>query len=192
LKLYLKGERCYSDKCSVERRSYPPGQHGQGRVKFSEYGQQLREKQKVKRIYGMLEKQFRNAFYEASRKKGVTGENMILLLERRLDNMVYRMGFAASRNQARMWITHCNFLVNGKKVNIPSYKVRVGDKITPSELGKKIAAIRENLAATQRRAFPRWVSVDVERMEGVVNEFPKREDITMPMEEHLIVELYSK
>jgi len=192
LKLFLKGERCFSDKCGVERRSYPPGQHGQGRVKFSEYGQQLREKQKVKRIYGMLETQFRNTFYEASRKKGVTGENMILLLERRLDNMVYRMGFASSRNQARMLISHRHFLVNGRKVNIPSYKVRVGDKITISESSRKIAAIKENLSASERRAFPRWVSVDVERMEGVVNEFPTREDITMPMEEHLIVELYSK
>ena len=192
LKLFLKGERCFSDKCSVERRSYPPGQHGQGRVKFSEYGQQLREKQKVKRIYGMLETQFRNTFYEASRKKGVTGENMILLLERRLDNMIYRMGFASSRNQARMLISHRHFLVNGRKVNIPSYKVRVGDKVTISESSRKIAAIKENLSASERRAFPRWVSVDVERMEGVVNEFPTREDITMPMEEHLIVELYSK
>jgi len=192
LKLYLKGDRCYSDKCSVERRNYPPGQHGQGRVKFSEFGLQLREKQKVKRIYGLLEKQFRRTFYEAARRKGVTGENLILMLERRLDNMVYRMGFASSRNQARMWVTHRHFLINGKKVNIPSYKVRVGDKISLTEAGKKSALLKENLAAADRRGFPRWVTVDKERMEGVVNEFPTREDITMPMEEHLIVELYSK
>jgi len=192
LKLYLKGERCYGDKCSIERRNYPPGQHGQGRVKFSEYGLQLREKQKAKRIYGLFEMQFRRTFHEAARRKGVTGENLILSLERRLDNMVYRMGFASSRSQARMWVTHHQFLVNGKRVNIPSYKVRIGDKITVSESGRKVVAIKENLAAADRRGFPRWVSVDAERIEGVVTEFPAREDITMPMEEHLIVELYSK
>jgi len=192
LKLYLKGERCYSDKCSVERRNYPPGQHGQGRVKFSEYGQQLREKQKVKRIYGLLERQFRLTFREAARRKGVTGENLILLLERRLDNMVYRMGFASSRAQARLWVTQGKFMVNDRKVDIPSYRVRVGDKITPTQSGKKVAAIKENLENARKRGLPRWLSVDEEKMEGVVNEFPTREDITMPMEEHLIVELYSK
>ncbi len=192
LKLYLKGERCYSDKCSVERRNYPPGQHGQGRVKFSEYGQQLREKQKVKRIYGLLEHQFRLIFQEAARRKGVTGENLILLLERRLDNMVHRMGFASSRIQARLLVTQGHFMVNGKKVDVPSYRVRVGDKIAPSQSGQKIAAIRENMENARKRGLPRWITVDEEKMEGVVNEFPTREDITMPMEEHLIVELYSK
>ena len=192
LKLYLKGERCFSDKCSIERRNYPPGQHGQGRVKFSEFGMQLREKQKVKRIYGVLERRFRRSFDDAARMKGVTGENLILLLERRLDNMVYRLGFASSRNQARMLVNHGHFSVNGGKVNISSYRVKVGDKIALTESGKKIAAVKENMANSEKRGLPRWVSLDVEKMEGVVNEFPNREDITMPMEEHLIVELYSK
>lgn len=192
LKLYLKGERCYSDKCSVERRNYPPGQHGQGRMKFSEYGQQLREKQKVKRIYGLLEHQFRLAFREAARRKGVTGENLILLLERRLDNMVHRMGFASSRAQARLWVAQGQFMVNGRKMDIPSYRVKVGDKISLTKSGQKIAAIKENMENARKRGLPRWITVDEEKMEGVVNEFPTREDITMPMEEHLIVELYSK
>lgn len=192
LKLYLKGDRCYSDKCSIERRNYPPGQHGQGRSKFSEYGLQLREKQKVKRIYGILERGFRGTFEDASRMKGITGENLISLLERRLDNMVYRMGFAMSRNQAKMWVAHGHFRVNGKKVNIPSYRVRVGDKIVPVESSRDVAAIKGNLTNAERRGIPRWLSVNVENMEGIINEFPSREDITMPMEEQLIVELYSK
>ena len=192
MKLYLKGERCFSDKCAVERRNYPPGQHGQGRVKFSEYRQQLREKQKVKRHYGMLEKQFRRTFHSANRLKGVTGENLILLLERRLDNMVYRMGFGASRAQARMLVSHGHFTVNGTSVNIPSFSVRKEDKVTVREKSRNINAIKENLSIAGKRGFPRWISVDVEKMEGVVSDFPAREEITIPMEEHFIVELYSK
>lgn len=192
LKLFLKGERCYSDKCAVERRSYPPGQHGQGRVKVSEYGTQLREKQKVKRLYGVLEKQFRRYFAEADRLKGITGENLLKLLERRLDNMVYRMGFAGSRNEARQLVKHNHFLVNGKKVNIPSYLLKPGDTIQVREKSRNLVRIQEALEAVQRRGVPSWLELDKDNIRAVVKTLPVREELTLPIKEQLIVELYSK
>lgn len=192
LKLFLKGERCYSDKCAVERRSYPPGQHGQGRTKVSEYGTQLREKQKVKRLYGLLEKQFRGTFAEADRQKGITGENLLRLLERRLDNMVYRMGFASSRNEARQLILHNHFLVNGKKVNIPSYVLKPGDVLQVRESSRTLIRIQESLEAVQRRGVPSWLELDKNNFKCVVKTLPVREELTLPIREQLIVELYSK
>lgn len=192
LKLFLKGERCYSDKCAVERRAYPPGQHGQGRVKVSEYGTQLREKQKVKRLYGLLEKQFRGTFVEADRQKGITGENLLRLLERRLDNMVYRMGFASSRNEARQLILHNHFLVNGKKVNIPSYVLKIGDTLQVRESSRSLVRIQESLEAVQRRGVPSWLELDKDNFKCVVKTLPVREELTLPIREQLIVELYSK
>lgn len=192
MKLFLKGERCYSEKCSVERRQYPPGQHGQGRSKFSEYGLQLREKQKVKRIYGVLERQFRRYFDMASRKKGVTGEVLIQLLERRMDNMVYRFGFAASRAEARQLVLHNHFLVNGKKVNIPSYLVRPGDTITLKEKSRKNPKIVGNLEVAESRGIPAWLELNKEQFTGKVKALPARNEITMPIQEQLIVELYSR
>lgn len=192
MKLFLKGDRCYTDKCGFERHSYPPGQHGQGRAKFSDFGVQLREKQKVKRIYGLLEKQFRSYFSTADRQKGITGTNLLTLLERRLDNVVYRLGFAMSRAQARHLVNHNHFLVNGKKVNIPSFLVTIGDIIEVKEKSRKIPQVLEALAAVDRRGIPQWVEVDKENFRGVIRLLPSREDITMPIQEHLIVELYSK
>jgi small subunit ribosomal protein S4 len=192
LKLYLKGERCYSDKCAVERRGYPPGQHGQSRAKFSSYGVQLREKQKVKRIYTIAEKQFRRFFEKAEKQKGITGTNLLLLLERRLDNMVYRLGFANSRIEARQWIRHHHFQVNGKTVSIPSYLVKVGDLIELREKGRKNARIGESLEGVARRGVPAWLALEKEQFRGKVVGFPSREDLTMPIKEQLIVELYSK
>ncbi|KPK94302.1 MAG: 30S ribosomal protein S4 [Deltaproteobacteria bacterium SM23_61] len=192
LKLYLKGERCYSDKCAFERRSYPPGQHGQGRVKFSNYGVQLREKQKVKRMYGLVEKQFRNFFVKADRMKGITGINLLLLLERRLDNLVYRLGFANSRSEARQMVRHSHFLVQGKKVNIPSYLVKVGQVIELREKSRKIAKIGESLEGVARRGIPSWLELEKEQFRGRLVSLPSREDLTMPIKEQLIVELYSK
>jgi small subunit ribosomal protein S4 len=192
LKLYLKGERCYSDKCAFERRSYPPGQHGQGRVKFSSYGVQLREKQKVKRMYGLLEEQFRNFFAKAERQKGITGTNLLILLERRLDNMVYRLGFANSRSEARQLVRHNHFTVNGQKVNIASYLVKVGDVIELREKSRKIGKIGESLEGVARRGLPSWLELDKEHYQGRVVALPAREDLTMPIREQLIVELYSK
>jgi len=192
LKLYLKGDRCYSDKCAVERRGYPPGQHGQGRAKFSNYGVQLREKQKVKRMYGLVEKQFRNFFSKAERQKGITGTNLLVLLERRLDNMVYRLGFANSRNEARQLVRHSHFQVNGTKVNIPSYLVKIGDVIELREKSRKNAKISEALEAVARRGVPSWLELQKEQYQGRVSAFPTREDLTMPIKEQLIVELYSK
>lgn len=191
-KLFLKGDRCYSDKCAYERRSYPPGQHGQSRAKFSDYGIQLREKQKVKRIYGLLEKQFHLYFERADRAKGITGTNLLILLERRLDNIVYRMGFAPSRNQARQLVRHNHFLINGKKVNIPSIQVRVGDVIQIRESSQKVSPILESLETVARRGVPRWLELDKAGFRGIVKSFPMREDITTPINEQLIVELYSK
>jgi len=190
--MYLKGDRCYSDKCAIERRPYPPGQHGQGRIKFSEYGIQLREKQKVKRMYGLLEAQFRLYYQRANAKKGKTGENLLQALELRLDNVAFRMGFADTRNEARQLVRHAHFRVNGKKVNIPSYQVRVGDRISVKERSRKIAAITEALEAVDRRGFPAWVEVDKKAFEGTVKALPAREDLTLPIQEQLIVELYSK
>lgn len=192
MKLFLKGDRCFTDKCAVERRNYPPGQHGQGRGKVSEYGRQLREKQKVRRIYGIQENQFRKYFREADRRRGVTGVNLLQLLESRLDNMVYRAGFANSRVEARQLVRHGHFTVNGKKVNIPSYLTRVGDAITVQEGSRAVPAILSALENLESRGTPRWIEVDAKAFTGVLKELPSREDITMPIEEHLIVELYSK
>ncbi len=192
LKLFLKGERCYTEKCAIERRNYPPGQHGQNRRKFSDYGSQLREKQKVKRLYGILENQFRNTFKEADRRKGITGEILLFLLERRLDNAVYRLGFANSRNEARQLVKHSHFLVNQTKVNIPSYLVKPGDIIQLREKSKKVVRILESLEGVARRGVPQWLELDKEQLKGSIKALPTREDITIPIQEKLIVELYSK
>ena len=193
LKLYLKGDRCYSDKCAFDRRSYPPGQHGERRGRtISDYGVQLREKQKVKRMYGLSEKQFHLFFERAERYRGITGTNLLVLLERRLDNVVYRLGFANSRAQGRQFVLHNHFLVNGKKVNIPSFLVKKGDAIEVKEKSKKVSAIADSLEAVVRRGIPQWLELEKENHKGVVNGFPVREDITMPIQEQLIVELYSK
>jgi small subunit ribosomal protein S4 len=192
LKLFLKGERCYTEKCGIDRRNYPPGQHGQNRRKFSDYGAQLREKQKVKRLYGILENQFRNIFKEADRQKGITGEILLSLLERRLDNAVYRLGFANSRNEARQLVMHSHFLVNQTKVNIPSYLVKPGDVIQLREKSKKVVRILEALEGVARRGVPQWLELDKEQLKGSVKGSPTREDITIPIQEKLIVELYSK
>lgn len=192
LKLFLKGDRCYSDKCAFERRSYVPGQHGQARVKVSNYGLQLREKQKVKRMYGLLERQFRTCFEKADWQKGVTGTNLLVLLERRLDNVVYRLGFASARRQARHLARHNHFLVNGKKVNIPSYLVKVGDVIEIKEKSRSILPINEAIEAVVRRGVPQWLELDKDNFRGTIKAYPVREDLTMPMQEQLIVELYSK
>lgn len=192
VELFLKGERCYTDKCAIKRRNYAPGQHGQGRTKTSDYGVQLREKQKVRRIYGILEKQFRCYFESAERMKGVTGENLLFLLERRLDNLVYRLGFASSRIEARQLVRHGHFLLNGKKVNIPSIQVKAADVIQLREKSSKILAINESLDAVVRRGIPQWLELDKNAQKGVVKTLPVREDISMPIQEQLIVELYSK
>jgi len=191
-KLFLKGDRCATDKCAIERRNYPPGQHGQGRGKASEYGKQLREKQKVRRIYGIQEKQFRAYFKEADRRKGMTGVNLLQLLETRLDNAVYRMGFAGSRAQARQLVRHGHFSVNGRRVNIPSYQLRLGDTVSVVEKSQKVTAILSAQASYESRAKLGWLEIDHKAFQGVVKEVPTREDVTMPIEEHLIVELYSK
>lgn len=192
MKLFLKGDRCYTDKCAFERRSYAPGQHGLHRRKFSDYGTQLREKQKVKRIYGILEKQFRRYFHLAEKMKGITGENLLQLLERRMDNMVYRMGFADSRAQARQLVKHGHFLVNGRGVNIPSYLLKGGDVVVVKERSKKSKEICEAMEAVLRRRVPEWLSFEKEKFQAVVTAIPAREQITMPIQEQLIVELYSK
>jgi len=192
LQLYLKGDRCYTDKCAIERRHYPPGQHGQRRAKLSDYGLQLREKQKVKRIYGVMEKQFRGYFEKAERQKGVTGTNLLIFLERRLDNIVYRLGFANSRAQARKLVRHNHVLINGRKVNLPSYLVKMGDTVQVTEKGRSLPLIQDALEAVARRGCPPWLELNKEEAQGRVIMFPSREDITMPVQEHLIVELYSK
>jgi len=193
LKLYLKGDRCYSDKCAFDRRSYPPGQHGERRGrKISDYGIQLREKQKVKRMYGLSEKQFHLFFERAERYRGITGTNLLVLLERRLDNVVYRLGFANSRAQGRQFVLHNHFLVNGNKVNVPSFLVKKGDAIEVKEKSRKIPAISDSLEAVVRRGIPQWLELEKEKNKGIVSGFPVREDITMPIQEQLIVELYSK
>jgi small subunit ribosomal protein S4 len=187
MQLYLKGDRCYTDKCAIERRHYPPGQHGQRRSKVSDYGLQLREKQKVKRIYGVLEKQFSSYFEKAERQKGVTGTNLLVFLERRLDNIVYRLGFANSRTQARQLVRHNYVMVNGAKVNLPSFLV-----IQATEKGRSLPLIRDAMEAVARRGCPPWLEFNKDEAQGRVIMFPTREDITMPIQEHLIVELYSK
>lgn len=193
LKLFLKGDRCYGDKCAFERRPYPPGMHGQGRGgKFSDYQVQLREKQKVKRLYGVLERQFRRYYELAEKQKGITGSNLLTMLECRMDNAVYRMGFASSRNQARQLIKHNHFLVNDKKVNIPSYQVKVGDVVEVRENKRKVPLILEAMETVVRRGFPNWIDVDKENFKGTLKALPSRGDITIPIQENLIVELYSK
>lgn len=193
IKLYLKGDRCYSDKCAFDRRSYAPGQHGQRRAgKISEYGLQLREKQKVKRTYQLSERQFLLFFKRAEKRKGVTGTNLLVMLERRLDNVVFRLGFANSRSQARQLVRHNHFLVNGKKVNIPSFQVSAGDVITLREKSKKVQVILDAMEAVVRRGFPQWLELDKNEMKGIVKTLPVREDITMPVAENQIVEFYSK
>jgi len=191
-KLFLKGDRCYSDKCSVERRAYPPGQHGQGRPKHTDYGTQLREKQKVRRIYGVLEKQFRTYIHLAEQKKGVTGENLLLLLESRLDNMVFRMGFASSRAEARQLISHGHIKVNGRKVDIASFRTKPGMVIEVQEKSRSIQAIDDSLKTVTRRGIPQWLDVDATAFKGVVKALPTREELPPTIKEQLIVEFYSK
>lgn len=193
LKLFLKGDRCYGDKCAFERRPYAPGQHGQRRAgKYSDYRIQLREKQKVKRIYGLLEKQFRGYYFRAERQKGITGTNLLILLESRLDNIVYRMGFSSSRNQARQMVMHNHFLVNSREVNIPSYQVKPGDVVKVKEKSRKLPQILEAMETVVRRGIPNWIQVDKDKFEGVLESLPNREELTMPIQEQLIIELYSK
>jgi small subunit ribosomal protein S4 len=192
LKLFLKGDRCYSDKCAFERRNYAPGDHGQIRRKYSDYGVQLREKQKLKRMYGLLERQFRGYFEKADRQKGITGTNLLLFLERRLDNMVFRIGFANSRNEARQLVRHNHFLVNGKPVNIPSYLVGVGSEIQVKEKSRKVGKILEAMETVARRGIPQWLELDKDNFKGVVKTLPSREELVMPVQEQLVVELYSK
>lgn len=192
MELFLKGDRCYTDKCAIKRRNYPPGQHGQGRSKASAYGVQLREKQKVRRIYGLLEKQFRSYFAEADRLKGVTGENLLFLLEKRLDNVVYRLGFASSRSESRQLIRHGHFTLNGRKVNIPSIQVKPGDVIDLREKSRKIATIADSLDSVVRRGIPQWLELDKDAYKGLIKGLPTREDIVTPIQEQLVVELYSK
>jgi small subunit ribosomal protein S4 len=191
-KLFLKGDRCYTEKCAVERRKYPPGQHGQGYRKLSDYGFQLREKQKVRKTYGLLERQFRRYFYDAERKKGITGEVLLQLIESRLDNTVYRMGFAPNRRRARQLISHGHILVNGKKVNLPSYAVKEGDLIEVKESSKNIPEIVDSLSRSEHRGIPAWVEVDGVTLKGKVLRIPSRDEIQLPVQEQLIVELYSK
>jgi small subunit ribosomal protein S4 len=192
LKLFLKGERCYTDKCAIERRNYPPGEHGQARSKFSEYAMQLREKQKVKRMYGLMERQFRRYFHLAERAHGITGEMLLQLLEQRLDNMVYRMGFATSRAEARQLVRHGHFLVDGRKVDIPSYLLRQGQEVCVRERSRSIARLVDNLAQAERRGVPDWLEVSKEAFSARVKALPTRADLTMPINEKLVVELYSK
>lgn len=190
--LFLKGDRCYTDKCAIKRRNYPPGQHGQGRSKTSDYGVQLREKQKVKRMYGLLEKQFRGYFERADRMKGVTGTNLLTLLERRLDNVVYRLGFASSRAESRQLVSHGHFTLNGRKATIPSMQVKTGDRIELREKSHKVVQINESLDAVVRRGIPQWLELERDAFKGSVKVLPVREDISTPIQEQLIVELYSK
>lgn len=191
-KLFLKGSRCYSDKCSVTRRNYAPGEHGQGKKKLSEYGTQLREKQKTKSFYGVGEKQFRKYFEMAENKKGITGENLLQILESRLDNVIYRVGFGSSRAQARQLVNHGHFDVNGVKTDIPSYLVKPGDVITVRENKKDSKTLKENVEANNARPIPEWLEKNNEKLEAKVLRLAAREDVDLPVEEHLIVELYSK
>ena len=192
LKLYFKTDRCYTDKCSFERRSYGPGQHGQAKGKISEYALQLREKQKVKRVYGLMETQFRKTFSAAERQKGITGENLIGLLERRLDNVVYRLGFAGNRAEARTMVSHGFFTVNGKKVDISSATVKPNDVVSVAQGRKASPKIAENLKSAERRGTPEWLQLDKDQLKGTVVRTPRRDEVTVPMNEQLIVELYSK
>jgi len=192
VKLFLKGERCYTDKCAFERRSYAPGQHGQTRKKSSEYAIQLREKQKVKRVYGLMERQFRGNFKRAEKTRGITGENLLTLLERRLDNVVYCLGFAGSRRDARQLVMHGHFMVNGRTVNIPSYAVKIGEVVQLRGKSTKLPRINQSLEVVERKGIPQWLELDKTNYKGVVKAMPKRDDITTAVQEQLIVELYSK
>ncbi|MGL5692485.1 MAG: 30S ribosomal protein S4 [Peptostreptococcaceae bacterium] len=192
MKLFLKGERCHTDKCAIEKRNYAPGQHGQGRKKVSNYGLQLREKQKVKRIYGVLETQFRNLYERADKMPGITGENLLSLLERRLDNVVYRMGLASSRKEARQLVNHGHFMLNGNKVDISSITVKTGDVITVKERSKTSAKFKALVEANASKVAPKWLDANLEGMTVSVTAIPSREDIDLEIAEHLIVELYSK
>ena len=191
-KLFLKGTRCYTDKCSIERRPYPPGVHGQRRSKISDFAVQLREKQKLKRLYGLAEKPMRNLFFKASRMKGVTGENLLSLLERRLDNVVFRVGFAGSRKEARQLVRHNHFVLNGKKVNIPSMQVSVGDVVELKVNSRSKAKLTGALDTYSMRELPAWIDFDRGQFKGTVKDLPKRDDVTSQIEERLVVELYSK
>jgi small subunit ribosomal protein S4 len=193
LKLFLKGDRCYSEKCSFERRGYAPGDHGQSHKKQrSDYGVQLREKQKLKRLYGLLEKQFRGYFEKADQQKGITGTNLLIFLERRLDNMIFRMGLANSRVEARQLISHGHFLINGKAVNIPSYLLKAGDVVSVKEGSRKITRVLEAMETVARRGVPNWLEVDKDNFKASIKMLPTRDDLTMPVQEQLVVELYSK
>ena len=192
MKLFLKGDRCYSEKCAIEKRNYPPGVHGQGRTRFSDYGMQLREKQKVKRMYGLLERQFRRTFARASRMKGRSGEQLLLLLERRLDNIVFRMGFATSRAEARQLVRHGHFEVNGRKAMTPSMTLKAGWTVSLVEKSRSVARIVGALETVESRSIPQWIEVDKESFTGTLTQMPAREDITLPIDEQLIVELYSR
>jgi len=193
MKLFLKGDRCFTDKCAVERRNYAPGQHGQGRIKVSDYGTQLREKQRLKRTYGLQERQFRTYFQRADRAKGVTGENLLVMLERRLDSVVYRLGFGVSRNEARQLVRHAHFTVNGRKVNVPSYIVRPGDVVELREKSRKIVRINEALEGAGRRGVPSWLELERDNYKGTLKSLPVRAEMTTPeFNEQLVVELYSK
>jgi small subunit ribosomal protein S4 len=191
-KLYLKGDRCFSDKCAVERRAFPPGQHGQRRTKVSDYGLQLREKQKVKRMYGLAEKQFNLTYKRASRMHGVTGHNLLMLLELRLDNVVYRLGFAGSRAQARHWVRHGHVTINGRRVDIPSARLKIGDVVAVKDKSREIPQLKESLEAVARRSVPEWLELESDKFRGMVKALPNREELTIPMQEQLIVELYSR
>jgi len=191
-KLFLKGDRCFTPKCGIERRSYPPGQHGQGRTRFSDYGVQLREKQKVKRMYGLLERQFAQTMERATAMKGRSGENLLMLLERRLDSVVFRMGFATSRAEARQLVRHGHFQVDGRKATVPSILLKPGSKVTVRERSRKVARIAGALETLEGRSVPRWLETDKDKFEGTVKSLPSREDITLPIQEQLIVELYSR
>jgi len=191
-KLFLKGSRCYTEKCSIERRKYAPGEHGQNRGKLSDYGIQLREKQKVRRIYGVMENQFRNYYEKASKMKGVTGEALLQLLERRLDTIVFRMGFALNRREARLMVKHRHFTVNGKRVDIPSYLIRPGDIVEVAPPSRENQTIKESLSIAEHRGIPGWLEVDLQNFRGKFLRIPSREEIQMPVQEQLIVEFYSK
>jgi small subunit ribosomal protein S4 len=191
-KLFLKGDRCFSDKCAIERRAYAPGQHGQGRQRFSDYGLQLREKQKVKRMYGLMEKQFRRTFVRASQMKGRTGDNLLLLLERRFDNVVYRLGYTTSRAEARQLIKHGHFHLNGHKATIPSIMMKAGDSVTLREKSKKVVRITGALETLEEKSVPEWLEIDTAESTGTIKALPTREDVTHPIQEQLIVELYSR
>lgn len=191
-KLFLKGDRCYTDKCAIDRRAYPPGQHGQERSKLSNYAVQLREKQKIRRMYGLHEKQFKNTFKEADRIKGITGTNLLFLLEKRLDNIVFRAGFASSRNEGRQLVVHGHVQVNGKRVDLPSFTVKQGDVVSVKEASKQNTRINLSLDGVERRGIPSWLDLDRTGFKVTVKAEPTREELTMPMQEQLVVELYSK